>query len=162
MTRIEVENALKALGHKNGQIRGFKTITAPKVNKSNRTTGEKKDWGVITVIKSFSAMVGVNYENAANNELERHGEARTFVAQKPVGKHYYEGSTYMMQNDNDEHKFYVSMDEIGGAKREYFRDGKPMTESEVEELREYMPKPSASKIAGRWRTPSVESIVSIS
>jgi len=162
MTRIEVENALKALGHKNGQIRGFVTLTTPKVNKSNRTTKEKKDWGLVTIRKSFSAMVGVCYENAVNNQQERDGGERDFVAQKPYGKHYYDGSTYMLQNDNDEHKFYVSMDEIGGAKREYFRDGQPMTEAEVEELREYMPKPSASKIAGRWRTPSVESIVSIS
>ena len=75
MTKTELINAIEALNRKGGAFYGFETITSPKLNKKSRATGAPFH-GVVTIHATFSAMVGVNYENEVNNAKERNGENR--------------------------------------------------------------------------------------
>lgn len=162
MTKDEVVKAVESLARQNGAFYGFETITEPKMNKKSRATGLPFEGGKVTCHSTFSAMLGVSYENAVNNERERNGEERDFSAMKPFGKHYVDGSKWLMAADKDESRFYVAMDKVGGVKKTWLCDGKEMTPEAVADLKEnFLPKPSASKIKGEWRTYGVESIVAI-
>lgn len=161
MTKTELINAIEALNRRGGAFYGFETITSPKLNKKSRATGAPFH-GVVTIHATFSAMVGVNYENAVNNAKERNGEDRNFEAQKPFGKHYVEGSKYLLQADKDPSKFYIAVDKVGGMKKTFFIDGREATEAEVEDLKaNFLPKPSAHPYGITWRTYGVESIISV-
>ena len=160
MTKNEVIMAVAKTGRKGGFF-GFETETMPKLTAKNRTTGEKTNFSV-KIHKTFSAMLGVNYEQAVIRKMEKDGiENPTFTAQAPKGKRYVGGSKWLMTND-DGTKFYVAMDCVGGVKSDYFIDGRKATDEEVEDLKaNYLPKVYPSKIAGSWRTYGVDSIVAI-
>lgn len=162
MTKNEVVNAVSALARPAGAFYGFTTVTHPKMNKKSRATGEAWTKGEVTIQASFSAKLGVNYENCVNNAKERLGEARDFVAAKPFGKHYVEGSNYVMEADKTPGKFYVAVDAVGGADKTIFVGDRPATEEEIVDLKaNFFPKPSANPYGVTWRTYGVESIKEI-
>jgi hypothetical protein len=157
----ELINAIESLNRKGGCFYGFETITEPKLTKKNRTTKEPTNF-VVTIHATFSAMLGINYENAVNNHRERNGLERDFVAQKPFGKHYVEGSKYLMQSDKDENKYYLALDKVGGVKKIYLINGREATPEEIEDLKaNYLPKVSPHPYGINWRTYGIEGIVKV-
>lgn len=161
MTKETLIKTIENLGRKNGSFYGFETITTPRVRKTSRATGKPANFKV-QIHSTFSAMIGVNYENCVNNAKERNGEERDFTAQMPKGKHYVEGSKWLMQADKDPNKFYVAVDKVGGVKRTYLIDGRVATDEEVADLKEnYLDKPSPHPYGITWRTYGVDSIVAV-
>ena len=161
MTKEQLIATIEGLNRKGGAFYGFETLTTPKLNKKSRATGEPCNF-TVTIRATFSAMVGVNYENAVNNAKERNGEERDFEAQKPFGKHYIEGSKYILQADKNPEKFYLAVDKVGGMKKTFFINGREATEAEVEDIKaNFLPKPSAHPYGITWRTYGVESIISV-
>ena len=161
MTMSEVVKAVESKERQNGAFYGFETLTTPHLTKKNRTTKEPTNF-VVTIRSTFSAMLGVSYENAVNNERERNGEARDFVAMKPFGKHYVGDSKWLMEADNKIDKYYVALDRIGGMRKIYYINGREANEKEIEDLKaNYLDKVSAPKNGVNWRTYSVDSILSI-
>jgi DNA polymerase II large subunit len=161
MTLDEVIKTIEGLNRKNGAFCGFETITTPKLTKKNRTTKEPTTFSVV-IHSTFSAMLGVNYENAVNNKKEKLGEERDFIAQKANGKHYVEGSKYLMQSDNNPDKFYIALDKVGGVKRKYLIDGREATEEEIEDLKKnYLPTSKPHPYGITWRTYGIEGIIKI-
>ena len=153
--------AIAALNRKNGSFYGFETLTYPRLTKKNRTTKAPTTFKV-SIRATFSAMLGVNYENAVNNALERKGEERDFVAQKPFGKHYVGDSRWLMAADADETKHYVAVDCVGGVKKTFYIDGREATAEEIVDLKEnYLDKPRANPNGVKWRTYATESILSV-
>ena len=161
MNLEEVINAINTLNRHGGAFYGFETITSPKLLKKSRATGEPTNF-TVQIHATFSAMIGISYENAVNNARERNGEARDFEAQKPFGKHYVEGSRYLMQADKDPNKYYLAIDKVGGMKKIFLIDGREASPEEIENLKaNYLPKPSADKNGVSWRTYGIESILKI-
>lgn len=161
MTKAELINAIEGMNRNKGAFYGFETLTKPRIRKTMADTKAPIDF-VVTIHKTFSAMVGISYENAVNNAKERNGEERDFEAQKPNGKHYIEGSDYILQADKDESKFYIALDRIGATKTTYLINGRVATPEEVENLKKnvfYKTKPHPYGIT--WRTYGVESIISV-
>lgn len=161
MTKTELINVINGMNRNKGAFYGFETLTKPRIRKTMANTNEPITFEV-TIHKTFSAMVGISYENAVNNAKERNGEERDFEAQKPKGKHYVEGSDYLLQADKDENKYYIALDRIGATKTTYLIDGREATPEEVENLKEnvfYKTKPHPYGIT--WRTYGVESILSV-
>jgi hypothetical protein len=157
----ELITVIKSMNRQNGSFYGFETITYPHLTKKNRTTKEPTDF-VVSVRATFSAMLGVNYENAVNNALERKGEERDFVAQKPFGKHYVSDSKWLMTDDKTESKYYIALDCVGGVRKTFYIDGREATAEEVENLKEnYLDHPSKNNNGVKWRTYGVESVLSI-
>jgi len=160
MNLEEIVLAVKSLNRNNGAFYGFTTVTRPHLTKKNRTTKEPTNF-TVEIRATFSAMLGVNYENAVNNRREREGLERDFVAQKPFGKHYVGDSRWLMESDNGG-KFYIAIDRIGGMKKEIFIDGVKATEEQIEDLKvNYFDKPSVNPNGITWRTYGIESIKEI-
>lgn len=161
MTIGELTAAVAALNRQNGAFYGFDTLTYPHLTKKSRATGAPTNFSVAIRAK-FSAMLGVNYENAVNNALERRGEERDFVAQKPFGKEYVKGSRWLMTDEKTHTKFYVALDCVGGVKKTFLIDGREATEDEIADLKEnYLDRPKPNANGVKWRTYSAESILSI-
>ena len=163
MTKNEVINAVNAAAKPAGCFYGFQTITRPKMTKKSRATALPWTGGDVTIHASFSAKLGINYENAVNNAKERLGESRDFVAAKPVGKHHVDGSSWLLADDATGEKFYVAVDKVGGRESTIYVGDRPATEEEAADLRaNFFPvaaKPSPYGIT--WRTYGVDSIVAI-
>ena len=137
----------------------FETVTRPKLTKKNRTTKEPTNF-VVEIKSSFTASLGVNYENEVNNLLESQGLERNFEAQKPTGKHYVQGTNWLMEADNTVGKFYAALSRFENRETVYMIDGEPATAEQIEDLKlNYLPKPGAPSLV-EWRTYSIESIVS--
>lgn len=155
-----IETIVK-LDRPNGAFYGFETITRPRLTKKSRATKKPTDF-VVEIRASFSAMLGVNYENAVNNAQERAGGERDFTAQKPFGKEYVNGSKWLMTDEKTHTKFYVAMDCVGGVKKTFFIDGREATDEEIADLKEnYLDRHSATPSPVKWRTYSTESILSV-
>lgn len=137
----------------------FETVTHPALTKKNRTTKEPTNF-TVEVRSSFIASLGVNYENEVNDKLEENGKPRDFEAQKPTGKHYINGTNWLMEADNTPGKFYAALSRFEGRKTEYFIDGVLATPEQLENLKtNYLPKSSGKPVLVEWRTYSIENIV---
>ena len=138
----------------------FETVTYPKLTKKNRTTKEPTTF-TVEVRSTFTASLGVNYENEVNDRLEEAGKPRDFEAQKPFGKHYVKGTNWLMEADNTPGKFYIALSRFENRTSQYFIDGVLATPEQLADLRaNYLPKPSGTPALVEWRTYSIESIVS--
>lgn len=85
--------------------------------------------GVIKVC-SLSGLIGFNYENSVNNQLERENKERNFRAQERIwGKHY--NPYFIIHNDN----FYLNIKVQFASESKYFLNGK---EIKVEEILPYL------------------------
>ena len=138
----------------------FETLTRPKLTKKNRTTHEPTTF-VVEVRSKFTACLGVDYEKEVNDVLESQGHARDFEAQKPAGKHYVNGTNWLMESDTTPGKFYVALSKFEGRETKYFVDGVEATPEQIADLKvNYLPKTGAPSLV-EWRTYSVESITSV-
>ena len=143
MTKAEIVETIKNLGKNNGAFYGFETVTTPKMNKKSRATKEPWTKGDVTIHAKFSAKLGVSYENCINNAKERNGEERDFETQKPKGKHYVDGSKWLMAADADENKHYVAIDKVGGKESVIMIGDRVATAEEVADLKaNFFPTPS--------------------
>lgn len=139
----------------------FKTCTYPKLTKKNRTTKEPTNF-TVEIHSEFTASLGVNYENEVNNILEAEGKPRDFEAQKPTGKHYVNGTNWLMESDNTPGKFYVALSRFANRTTKYMIDGVEATPEQIENLKtNYLPKSNGPKPIVEWKTYSIESITSI-
>ena len=137
----------------------FETLTRPALTKKNRTTKEPTNF-VVEIKSRFTASLGVNYENEVNAVREAQGLARDFEAQKPSGKHYVNGTNWLMEADKTPGKFYAALSRFEGRETTYLIDGVPATPEQVQDLKaNYLPKPGAPSPV-EWRTYSIDSIVS--
>ena len=137
----------------------FETLTRPALTKKNRTTKEPTNF-VVEIRSRFTASLGVNYENEVNAVREAQGLARDFEAQKPSGKHYVNGTNWLMEADKTPGRFYAALSRFEGRETTYLVDGVPATPEQVEDLKaNYLPKPGAPSPV-EWRTYSIDSIVS--
>lgn len=138
----------------------FETLTEPKLTKKNRTTKEPTAFKV--QIKSrFTADVGLSYTEKVNEALEFLGRPADFEAQQPKGKHYVDGSSWLMQADADPEKYYVALSGVADTTRTYLIDGVPATPEQVEDLKtNYLPTAGKPSLVP-WRTYSIESITSV-
>ena len=137
----------------------FETLTRPTLTKKNRTTKEPTNF-VVEIRSRFTASLGVNYEKEVNDLREAEGQARDFEAQKPSGKHYVNGTNWLMEADKTPGKFYAALSRFEGRETTYLIDGVPATPEQIEDLKaNYLPKPGAPSPV-EWRTYSIDSIVS--
>ena len=137
----------------------FETLTRPALTKKNRTTKAPTAF-TVEIRSRFVASLGVNYEDEVNAVRESQGLARDFEAQKPSGKHYVNGTNWLMEADKTPGRFYAALSRFEGRETTYLIDGVPATPEQVEDLKaNYLPKPGAPSPV-EWRTYSVESIVS--
>lgn len=164
MTKDEVVAKVTSLARPMGTFYGFSTVTTPKMNKKSRANAQPWTGGQVTIHASFSAKLGISYENTINNAKERAGEARDFIAQKPKGKHHVDGSSYLLADDATGEKFYIAIDKVGGKESTIYVGDRPATDEEVADLKaNFFPPVSAnaSKYGVTWRTYGVDSIVDI-
>ena len=137
----------------------FETLTRPALTKKNRTTKEPTNF-VVEIRSRFVASLGVNYEKEVNDLRESQGLARDFEAQKPSGKHYVNGTNWLMEADKTPGRFYAALSRFEGRETTYLVDGVEATPKQVEDLKaNYLPKPGAPSPV-EWRTYSIDSIVS--
>lgn len=102
----------------------FETLTRPALTKKNRTTKEPTNF-VVEIRSRFTASLGVNYENEVNDIRESQGLARDFESQKPSGKHYVNGTNWLMEADKTPGKFYAALSRFEGRETTYLIDGVP-------------------------------------
>ena len=137
----------------------FETLTRPALTKKNRTTKEPTNF-VVEIRSRFTASLGVNYEKEVNDLREAEGQARDFEAQKPSGKHYVNGTNWLMEADKTPGRFYAALSRFEGRETTYLVDGVEATPEQIEDLKaNYLPKPGAPSPV-EWRTYSIDSIVS--
>lgn len=137
----------------------FETRTRPALTKKSRATKEPTKF-TVEIRSKFTASLGVNYENEVNDLREGQGLARDFEAQKPSGKHYVNGTNWLMEADKTPGKFYAALSRFEDKTTEYLIDGVLATPEQVADLKaNYLPKPGAPSPV-EWRTYSIESIVS--
>ena len=139
----------------------LKTVTHPALTKKNRTTKEPTNF-TVEVRSTFTASLGVNYENEVNSVLEAAGKPRDFEAQKPSGKHYVNGTNWLMESDTVPGKFYVALSRFSDRQTAYFINGVEATAEQLADLKvNYLPKPSNKPVLVEWKTYSADSIVEI-
>lgn len=139
----------------------FKTVTHPALTKKNRTTKEPTNF-TVEIRSTFTASLGVNYENEVNSVLEAAGKPRDFEAQKPSGKHYVNGTNWLMESDTVPGKFYVALSRFSDRQTAYFINGVEATPEQLADLKvNYLPKPSNKPVLVEWKTYSADSIVEI-
>ena len=109
------------------------TETEPAMRKTNNpfVNRVKK----ITIYKN--AILGVDYQNAVNNRLERNGLEPNYVAEAPKGKKHYNAFFYQSL---DETKFYlkIGMYKNTTATPRFVIDGHDATTSELALLKTFL------------------------
>jgi hypothetical protein len=165
MTVNEIINTIKSLNRNKGAFYGFETLTEVGLNKcpNGDRKGVKRDF-TLYVHRTFSAMVGINYENAMNNFRERNGLERDFVAQKPFGMHHIEGEegAYILQGDRNCDQYYIALDRIGNQTAKYFINGEEVSGERLKEIFAKFGKPQKEeKEPITWRHYKVEGILKI-
>ena len=138
----------------------FETRTRPALTKKNRTTKEPTNF-VVEIRSRFTASLGVNYEKEVNDLRESQGLARDFEAQKPSGKHYVNGTNWLMEADKTPGKYYVALSRFSDRTTKYLVDGVEVDAARVADLKaNYLPKSGPAPLV-EWKTYSVDSIVSV-
>ena len=142
----------------------FTTRTYPKLNKKNRTTKEPTTF-TVEKRSEFVASVGVNYEQEINDLLESQGKPRDFNTQKAAGKHYINGTNWLMESDNKPGVFYIALSRFTDRSSKYYINGVEATPEQVEDLKtNYLPKPKESTNdtpAIEWLTYLIDNIISV-
>lgn len=157
------ELALQLIGNVHPTATQFKftTCTTPALTKKNRTTKAPTTF-TVQVRSEFVASVGVNYEEEVNRILGESGLDATFLAQKPSGKHYVDGSNWLMEADNTPGKFYIALSRFSNYKTTYLIDGVIATPEQIEDLKiNYLPKRNGTKPLVEWKTYSLDNITGI-
>ena len=155
-----------AVSESNPYCKQFKleTRTIPYTRKTGRVS-KLPLTATVEKRSTFIASLGVNYEKEVNDILESQGKPRDFEAQKASGKHYVNGTNWLMEADKTPGKFYVALSRFADRKSKYYINGVEATPAQLEDLKTNyfsIPKaPSGDKPVVEWQTYSIESIVSI-
>lgn len=155
-----------AIAESNPSTKQFKftTRTYPKLNKKNRTTKEPTTF-TVEKRSEFIASVGVNYEKEINDLLESQGKPRDFNAQKAAGKHYINGTNWLMESDNKPGVFYIALSRFTNRSSKYYINGVEATPEQVADLKaNYLPKSKEStsdKPVIEWLTYLIDNIISV-
>ena len=160
---MKLTEVIQAVVESNPNAKQFKieTVTKPNLTKKNRTTKEPTSF-TVEIRSTFTACLGVNYETEVNNLLESQGQARDFESKKPTGKHYVDGTNYLLESDTEPGKFYVAMCKFDNRVSNYYIDGQLATPEQIEDLEiNYLPKQSNKLVLVEWKTYLIDSIVSI-
>ena len=119
------------------------SITEPKMRKTNNPFyGRVKK---ATFMRNVA--IGYNYENVVNNRLERQGNERSFVCEKPNGKTWLINGLILCA-DKDETKKYLrtTMRPNMTTHVVYLLDERVVTNKDIEaEIKSFMPKSAPSK-----------------
>jgi len=157
MTKTEITNAITATPARYA----FEVRTTPGLTKKNRTTKAPTTFSV-EKRSTFTAVAGACYQDEVNKVLESQGLAKDFVAQAPSGKHYVDGSSWLMEADRTPGKFYAALSAFEDQHTEYYIDGRLATQAEVEDLKtNYLPKAAPSTSPVTWRTYGIEGITKV-
>ena len=157
MTKTEIQNAITTTPARYA----FEVRTAPALTKKNRTT---KAPTTFTVEKrsTFTAVAGACYQDEVNKVRESQGLAKDFVAAPPSGKHYVDGSSWLMEADRTPGKFYAALSAFEDQHTEYYIDGVLATAEQVEDLKtNYLPKASPVTTPVTWRTYGIDGITKV-
>lgn len=160
---MNVADMILAVAEANPDCKRFriKTATHPALTKKNRTTKEPTNF-TVEVRSSFIASLGVNYAAEVNSVLEAAGKPANFEAQKPSGKHYVNGTNWLMESDTVPGKFYVALSRFEDRQTAYFIDGVEATPEQLADLKaNYLPKPSSKPVLVEWKTYSVDNVTEI-
>ena len=114
------------------------TNTEPKMRKTNNPY-----IGRVRKLTEYSnAMLGVDYQNAVNNRLERAGFEADYKAEAPKGKKHY--NSFFYQSLKDESVFYLKIGfyKNKGIKRSWLVDGREATEQEINEFSAFLQESS--------------------
>lgn len=97
--------------------------------------------GIVTKRTSGTIQLNYSYENAVNNRLEKQGEERTFEAQSLPWGQWFINNLIIAHKGESYLRFYT----FSGASMttQYFVDGRPATDEEVQAIQDY--KASRSK-----------------
>lgn len=76
ITKAQLVEMLRNWNH-GAQPASLQYVTSPRLNKEG-----KVKFGTVTRIANMGIMLGYNYQNSVNNQLERENEMRDFMAQK--------------------------------------------------------------------------------
>jgi hypothetical protein len=143
--------------------------TFPTLLKKNRQTGEpaKYKTGEVVKLARQNCLVGVNYQNCVNNQLDRENKESNFVAEKaPWGKKVEDTrSLEYWVNAQKEFNLYVAFN----VRKVLFSKYVDLQNNEIpkSELVDFLPLPK--KDSGRqgtdtailWIKPKVDSIIGI-
>ena len=116
------------------------TATEPKMKK----TGNPFIGRVTKISVYYNAILGVSYENAVNGRLEKKGLERDYVSEAPRGKKWYNAFFYVSEKDSSVYYLKIGMRKNTTCRSHYLVDGRPITESELAMLNEFLYKPSGT------------------
>jgi hypothetical protein len=160
MNLVEITSKI-AESNLNGKQFKFTTRTKPSLNKKNRTTKEPTTFSV-EIKSEFTASLGVNYQAEVNMVREAQGLSCDFKAQKTPGKHYVNGTNWLMEADKTPGKFYIALSRFENRTTTYLIDGVPATPEQIEDLKiNYLPKSSSTSNLVEWKTYSIDNIESV-
>lgn len=132
----------------------------PFYNKENKTFSVRK-------LTTCNYLIGNNYENRVNNNMEKEGMETTFESLKPSGKHHV--SKCVLVDDKTETVYYLMVERFDEVKPqvEYTKDGLPMNETDRMILNDFLVKSSDSSRQEQERkvsviTPKIENIRELS
>lgn len=160
MNLVEITSKIAESNLNDKQFR-FTTRTKPALNKKNRTTKEPTTFSV-EIKSEFTASLGVNYQDEVNMVRESQGLSCDFEARKAPGKHYVNGTNWLMEADKTPGKFYIALSRFENRTTTYLIDGVPATPEQIEDLKiNYLPKSSSTSNLVEWKTYSIDSIESV-
>lgn len=143
------------------------TETEPAMRKTNNPfVGRVKKVTTYT-----NAILGVDYQNAVNNRLERNGNAADYQAETPKGKKHYNAFFYVSL-DGETFYLKIGMYKNTSSKSTYIIDGHEATNNEIEALKPFLQSKSYSVAkqaeagldeANQYKivTPKAQNVVSV-
>jgi hypothetical protein len=140
----ELVEVLKTV--KLNQFINLVTLTIPTMNKTGNPfyNTETKQF---TVRKLSSVNYRTsNYQNRVNSNMEKENLESDFVSLKPSGKTHVENTDCLLVSDKDPNVFYFMVERFDEVKPtvEYFNNGVPMNQLDIEILKGWLPERSDS------------------
>ena len=140
----ELVEVLKTV--KLNQFINLVTLTVPTMNKKGNPfyNTETKDFSVRKL--SSTNYRTSNYQNRVNSNMDKEGIEGEFISLKPSGKTHVEGTECLLVSDKDPNVFYFMVERFDEVKPtvEYFNNGLPMNQLDVEILKSWLPERSDS------------------
>lgn len=115
------------------------SVTEPKMNKRNNPYYGR----VQKITYMLNVMLGYNYENVVNNQLEREGKTANFVAEAPKGREW-DMFPYILKSTSNNEQMYLrtTMGKATKTKSIYVIDGKIASDDDVIAIKRFIPQSS--------------------
>ena len=162
--KVTLKEALAAIA--NARICVIVTKTRPKLLKKSRTTGEPCPYREVERLAERRVMIGCQYENAVNNQLDREGSQEKFQAESlwnGKGEHV-PGNRFLVRH-KDSGKEYLAFMPLASATDRWIC---PETGADVEaeSLADYLPleRPATNQGTEKaisWRVVEASNVVQI-